>query len=244
MARQRSTGARKARGGGSGPPSITGRKPARSRAANVQRLSSPRAGENSGRQRRTVERMSEVVFAQRGFRGTTMRLVAARAHCSVGQIYKLYPSKMALYRAVLESKTCLLEAQLDEALATSGTPEERLRRMLPIVFGFFQKNMAFFRIIALETGPTLWQGNRKFMERVERWRIGVHARVANLIREGQERGEFRLDASAELTATSLLSLIKGHTGEWIWHREGGRLVDRVDSILDLFFLGLRDGRTR
>jgi AcrR family transcriptional regulator len=198
---------------------------------------------SADRQRQTVERLAEDIFAKRGYRGATMREVAAKAGCSVGQIYKLHPNKLELYRAIIDSKTGILGSMAQQTLDSASSPEERLRRMVYLLLGFFEEHVTIFRILALETGPLLVRGNRHFLDRVDHWREQILDRTTEAIRQGQRDGAFRTELDAQLTAISFFGLLKGHTGEWILHMDG-RLVDRADAILDLFLAGVRRGGRR
>jgi TetR/AcrR family transcriptional regulator, fatty acid metabolism regulator protein len=241
VARSSGAGARAGRKAGSGPRPVTRRKPRRPAAAASRPPASGTRGRSADKQRETVERVAEGIFAKRGYRGTTMREVAAKAGCSVGQIYKLHPNKLELYRAIIESKAAVLGSMARQTLDSAASPEERLRRMVCLLLGFFQEHVAFFRVLALETGPLLVRGNRPFLDRVDEWREEILGQTTEAFRNGQRDGAFRPELDARLTAISFFGLLKEHTGEWILHMEG-LLVDRADAILDLFFAGVRRGR--
>lgn len=200
-------------------------------------------GHDADKQRAALERLAEGVFARRGYRETTIREVAAHARCSVGQIYKLYPNKLALYRAVIESKVGILDSLARQILESRTPPEERLRRMVHLMLGFFQQHVTFFRIVAEEGRPLLARGNRGFLGCVGRWRVEILDRTTATIRLGQQDGVFRRELDPQLAAVSFYGLIKAHTGEWILNMDG-KLVDRADAILDLFLAGVRRGRNR
>jgi AcrR family transcriptional regulator len=235
VARSSGAGARAGRQAGGGP-----------RPVSRGKAGSPAPGtgvKSADKQRQAIERLAEGIFAKRGYRGATIREVAAKAGCSVGQIYKLYPNKLELYRAIIDSTTSIVASMAQQTLDSTVAPEERLRRMVYLLLGFFQQHVAFFRIVALESGPLLVHGNRDFLDRVGRWQQEISRRTAEAIRQGQRDGTFRAELDAQLAAVSFFGLLKAHTGEWILHMDG-LLVDRTDAILDLFFAGVRRGRRR
>ena len=173
-----------------------------------------------------------------------MREVAAKAGCSVGQIYKLYPNKLELYRSIIDAKTSILGSMAQQNPRLGGLPGGApAARAFYLLLGFFQEHVTIFRIVALETGPLLVRGNRHFLDRVDHWRGKILGSYHGGIRQGQLDGSFRPELDARLTAISFFGLLKGHTGEWILHMDG-LLVDRADAILDLFFAGVRRGRRR
>jgi TetR/AcrR family transcriptional regulator, fatty acid metabolism regulator protein len=261
VTRSSGTGARGRQKAGGGSPPVSRKKAgqpkadaARPRPGEREATGSPRGGgpvspvpgtrsANADRQRQAIEHLAEEIFARRGYRGATIREVAAKAGCSVGQIYKLYPNKLELYRAVIDSKATLLGSLVQQTLDADVSPEERLRRMVNLLLGFFQEHVTIFRIIELETGPLLVRGDRRFLRRLNLWREQVLDRTTEVFRQGQRDGAFRAELDAQLATISFFGLLKGHTGEWILNTEG-MLVDRADAILDLFFAGVRRGRRR
>jgi len=190
------------------------------------------------RQRRLVERVAEALFADRGYRGTSIHLVAARSHCSVGHLYNLYGNKLGLYSALLEAKMDKLRDVVDQALAADAPARRRLSELVVMVLRFFEENSAFFRIYATETGIRLWRSNLPFIDRIGEWHDQVLARITALVQEGQEKGEFRTGIDPRLVAVSLIGMAKGHTTEWVLEGEEGSLLDRADGILNLSLDGL------
>ena len=197
---------------------------------------------NHARQRETITRLAEGIFAQRGFRGTTIRLVASRARCSVGQIYKLFPSKYDLYRGILETRGENLTALVDTIIDEPVGVRLRIERVVRALLEFFQENSAFFRIFARETGPGVWSSAlHSKTSRMARLRRHGLEQVTALMREGQERGELRADLDPAKATTVLFGMIKGQVGEQILFRGEGRLVDDADLIIEVFFRGMAGG---
>jgi AcrR family transcriptional regulator len=76
-------------------------------------------------QARSIERVNDIlnvadeVFAEMGFEGATTIEIAARAKMSVGSLYRFFPDKVAILKALAGS---YLE-QLQQAIAQLHTPE-------------------------------------------------------------------------------------------------------------------------
>lgn len=197
---------------------------------------------NHARQRDVITRLAEGIFAQRGFRGTTIRLVAAKARCSVGQIYKLFPSKLDLYRGILESRGEKLGALVDAISEEPTSVRARLERIVRALLVFFQENSSFFRIYMLEMEPrvltTILHSRSTRLEKIHRHGL---ERLTALIREGQENGELRSDLDPMKATTVLFGMIKGQVSEQILFRKEGRLVEEADTIIKIFFRGMAGG---
>lgn len=66
---------------------------------------------------------AEAVFARRGLEGTRVREIAAGAGVNGATLYNYYPSKRALYEAVLERGIRPLSTLLDEFASAPDEPE-------------------------------------------------------------------------------------------------------------------------
>jgi TetR/AcrR family transcriptional regulator, fatty acid metabolism regulator protein len=192
------------------------------------------------RQRRAVERAAERLFASRGYRETSMRMVAAKARCSVGQLYNLYANKLELYRAIWEEKLQELTGLAGHALAEEAPVEERIRALLHRVLTFFQENTPFFQIYMAETGVRLLTSHHGFVDRMMRHHAEMVDQMRRLVEEGQRRGEFRNDIDSTLTALTMMGMVRGHTVECSMRGRSVSLLDREDGILDLFFYGVKN----
>jgi AcrR family transcriptional regulator len=190
------------------------------------------------RQRLMVERVAERLFASRGYRGTSLRLVAAKAGCSVGQLYNLHRNKDELYRAIWEKKIGHLTELALQARNGNGPVTVRLRDLLQAVLVFFQQNTAFFQIYSSETDLRFGSSQRSFLEMVARHHGLLLAHMEELLREGQRRGEFRSDFDCAETAVTVMGMVRSHTVEWCWHAHKGSLVDRAEGIIALFLHGV------
>ncbi len=171
-----------------------------------------------------------------------MRAVAARARCSVGQIYKLYPSKLELYRAAFLAKAEEIDRRVAEVTRTDRGAIENLREQTRTALAFFQEHRAFFRIYNLEVGSRLVQGESPMASRITRFHEEAHRRVVQLLAEGQREGTIRTDLDLETTAISLVAMVMGHAEEWTLSRSRDPLVDRAGPILDLICRGVMEAR--
>ena len=61
-------------------------------------------------------------FASRGFRGARTAAIASGAGCSEPTLYKHFPSKQALFAAVLRDATDLMKEMVDALMAAGGGP--------------------------------------------------------------------------------------------------------------------------
>jgi AcrR family transcriptional regulator len=161
------------------------------------------------------------VFAEKGFAAARMDDIAARAGASKGTVYLYFPSKGAVFEALV--RTALVpNVERAEAMVAGhdGPVAPLLRRFLALLAGVVRDP----RLVVL---PRLVVGElHRFPELARFYRTAVVDRalalIASVHRRGVERGEFRpqdSDAVARLVvAPVLLTAIWGavfapHDGE-------------------------------
>jgi AcrR family transcriptional regulator len=129
-------------------------------------------------------------FAEKGFSGTRMDDIAARAGITKGTIYLYFDSKEALFKALARQS---IGAQIDAVRAqivASDAPSADLLRLVLTGMGEFARTsdrVVLPRVLLAEAG--------NFPELAEFWRREIIDRGLGLfetiIRRGVERGEFR-----------------------------------------------------
>lgn len=154
------------------------------------------------------------LFSEQGFAATTMEQVAGACGAGKDTIYRRYPSKAALFTALMDQLRARVVAEMEAAMSGDGEPLERLRayarKMLAI--NLRPELMALNRVALAEAVPA----------------GGVHApaagddplmiRFASLVREAQAKGQIAAGdplfiAEQILYATSIKPMIRTMLGD-------------------------------
>ncbi|MDV2478219.1 TetR/AcrR family transcriptional regulator [Rhodococcus zopfii] len=164
-------------------------------------------------------------FAERGYDGTSIREVAARAGLSVPGLYHHYPSKQAL---LMSLTTTVLNDLLDRsrrALAEAGpTPSERFDAVVESLLRFhmFRRNEAF--VASTEMRSMEPESREAFIA----LRDIQQRMVDEIVRGGVETGEFATPypKDASRAVTTMCVAVAG------WYRADGPLTP--DEIVDRY----------
>jgi AcrR family transcriptional regulator len=90
------------------------------------------------------------LFAEKGFRGTTTRELAAAVGVTEPVLYQHFPSKRDLYNAIIEFKMEQQDARDPALLAdfeTSTEDEHLLRRLADAILLSFEQDAEFVRLL-------------------------------------------------------------------------------------------------
>ncbi len=199
-------------------------------------------------ERRPDERPQEIldaaltVFAERGYRNTRLEDVGEAAGVTKGAIYHYFANKEALLLRAIEQRSEEAFGRIEEIVRDKTAPvSTRLRLVVRRWFGSVTKER-------LAVVTLLLQGiAHEAPDAFRRWLVGGPTAsmrlIATLVREGQERGEFRPDADADVAARLLVS---GLLQQTVWQQYAESVPDAgveqerlVDSALELFLHSLR-----
>lgn len=128
---------------------------------------------------------AEILFADRGFYGTSINNVAGSLGLTKPGLLHHFPSKEKLYGAVLEQASAYLMERLEDKLSKAPTPEEQV---FAIVDGFTGEDQRLVRVSRLLVRELL--DNLQRAEHSRQWYLApLLKRVESIIVAGQEAGD-------------------------------------------------------
>jgi len=173
-----------------------------------------------------VLEVAEGVFAKHGFRSTSVEEIATRAELSIGSLYNLFPSKEALFAAVVERRHDELLAGLKNELTGEASPLRQLERVTASTLSYFEQHEATFRLYLSSTNGFLWNIRPTLGE----WSFEKHLEflkfVAGICREGMAKeGWPRSDP--ESLALVIVGMLNAFLTRWVTIESGKPITPRV-----------------
>ena len=125
-------------------------------------------------------------FRDRGVDGASLRAIARDAKTSIGMIYYYFPTKDDLFYAVVEESYEKILADIERALASDASVEERLVRLGERIADATDEEVETVRLVLREA----LQSSARRDRLVQRFTRGHVALIARTVMDGLRQGAF------------------------------------------------------
>ena len=191
------------------------------------------SGTGRSQRRADVIKIASELFAQKGFRATTVREIAEAAGILSGSIYHHFDSKEAIGDEVLSGFLDEVLADYRSAVSSGTDPADVLERIVRSSSHTLARHRAALTMLQNDWSYFSTQPRfaymRKDLREIERIWI-------TQLERGKESGAFRPDLDVKLTYRLLRDIL------WLpmnWRQAGGFSTDQVvDALLRLLFDGI------
>ena len=177
------------------------------------------------------------LFAEKGFRATTVRDIADAAGILSGSLYHHFDSKESMVDEILSSFQEELFGQYDEILASGDDARTRLERAVRVSFDAIDRHHDEVAIFQNDAGYLLTFDRFAYLgERNKQSR----AVWLTLLQDGVDAGVLRDDLDLELTYRFIRDTV------WVavsWYRPGGRRThsEIAQQYLSILLEGIQRG---
>ncbi len=187
----------------------------------------------------TSERRAELLaiaaelFAERGFRRTTVRDIADAAGILSGSLYHHFDSKESIADEILKSFQDELFGRYDELLSGDLDPREKIVRAVRISFQSIDEHQ---HAVAIFQNEADYLGDFERFEYLAERNVQSRELWMSLLQEGAKSGALRADLDLELVYRFIRDTV------WVavrWYRPGGELSH--EAVADQYLGILLDG---
>jgi AcrR family transcriptional regulator len=186
----------------------------------------------SGR-RDEVLALAAELFAERGFRSTTVRDIGDAAGILSGSLYHHFDSKESMIEEILTSFLDELFSRYQAIIAAGNEPREALEAMVGVSFEFIDRHHAEVAI---------YQAESSYLTQFERFAFlskrnaEIRKLWTGLLTDGVAAGEFRSDLNVEMVYRFIRDTV------WVavrWYHPGGVLP--AQAVAEQYLAILLDG---
>ena len=166
----------------------------------------------------------------------TTAAISARMHLTQGALFRHFPSKEALWTAVMEWVAERLMQRIERAVAEAPGPLAALRSMFLAHAGFVVEHPGVPRILFGELQRAEASAPKRMAQTLIR-RYGE--RVRALLEAGQAAGEVAADIDLDAATTLFIGTIQGLVMQSLLAGEPERISREAPAVLALYLRGIR-----
>ena len=166
----------------------------------------------------------------------TTAAISARMHLTQGALFRHFPSKEALWTAVMEWVAERLMQRIERAVADAPGPLAALRSMFLAHAGFVVEHPGVPRMMFGELQRAEASAPKRMAQTLIR-RYGE--RVRALLEAGQAAGEVAADIDLDAATTLFIGTIQGLVMQSLLAGEPERISREAPAVLALYLRGIR-----
>ncbi len=170
-------------------------------------------------------------FANKGFEGANINIIAQKAEISVGLMYKYFSTKEDLFLTCVSHGINMLEQVLQEIMISDEKLLKKAENLIRAIQAYSRDNANYVKLYNEITGEKSSDYTRMIASELE----GVSANIySSLIEQAQKEGDIRADCDPKLFAffldNLLTSLQFSYTCEY--YRERFKIFAGADVLED------------
>jgi AcrR family transcriptional regulator len=186
------------------------------------------------RRAETVEAVIKLAGAQNPSEITTAA-IAGHMNLTQGALFRHFPSKDSIWKAVMEWAASRLLGRIDKAAAGARSPRAALEAMFLSNIEFICEHPGVPRMMFGE----LQRAEMTPAKRMAQVMLGRYReRLSRLVRAGQERGELRGSLDPDAAATLFIGMIQGLVVQSLLAGDVDLLRRTAPRTFDIFLFGL------
>ncbi len=195
--------------------------------AATQQSNKPRAPvrrKGAGRRRRSGEILDAAarIFAQHGYHGATTQQIADLLGIRQASLYYYFPSKEVALETVCMQGVEDFHERAQAIASGAGSAAEKIAalvraHLMPLL------DTADYVLVFLNERQYLPHASRR---RIAKWSHGIERVIAEVIKDGVRRGEFRPDVDPRLATLALLGMLNAVS---TWYGKENASLERISG---------------
>jgi AcrR family transcriptional regulator len=151
-----------------------------------------------------ILQVAEKLFAAEGFDGASIRTIAKDAGVNIAMISYYFGSKEKLLEALILYRTGSMKMELESILGEDLPPLDKIDRLVDLYINRINKNKCMYQIMHFELSTKKRILNMESFMNVKKENSEIFRRI---IREGQNKGQFRTDINTDLIPSTVMGTL-------------------------------------
>ncbi len=173
------------------------------------------------------------MFADQGYPGTDLQILADRLGVAKGTLYRYFPSKEELFLATVDRGMTQLHDCINEHTLHVEDPLQRIKEAIRAFLAFFEDNRDIVELLIQERAEFRDREAPTYVRHREADIQPWHDLLAGLIKDGRIR-----EIPVTQITDVLSNLLYGTIFTEHFHRRNVQLKQRTDEIIDIALYGL------
>ena len=152
------------------------------------------------------------VFARQGFHACRVSDIANEAGVAYGLVYHYFKSKEQVLNELFVERWSLLLAAIEEVDARPTSGREKLDSVARFIIGSYRHDPELMKVIIVEVTRAANSFGRTHLPEISQ----AYELIAKIVREAQERGEFRPDVDPDFASMWFYGAIEQLLSGWVF----------------------------
>ena len=170
------------------------------------------SGTVAAERRRQILDAAVRVISRQGFHSTRVADIADEAGVAYGLVYHYFPSKENVLDELFVERWSLLLEAIKEADATDRPPREKLGSVAGFIIDSYRYDPDLMKVIIVEVTRAANSFGQTHLDQID----SAYRLIANIVAEGQERGDFRREVDPYFASMAFYGVIEQLLTGWIF----------------------------
>lgn len=174
------------------------------------------------------------LFLRKGYEETTVDEIVEKADVAKGTFFNHFPTKDALLSYLGQQRVAVLEDLLEKEFGNVSTSKEQIFSWLRVYGGINEENKEITALISREIFKTFFCGGEAEQQNI----LQLNELLAEIIKKGQQQGEFRHDFSPKKGADLFIAMYFFTVFQWLEREKNSSLVDELIEKAEILMAGM------
>ncbi|MDT3699806.1 MAG: TetR/AcrR family transcriptional regulator [Thermincola sp.] len=174
------------------------------------------------------------LFLQKGYEETTVDEIVEKADVAKGTFFNHFPTKDALLSYLGQQRVAILGDLLEKEFGKVSSSKEQIFTWLRVYGRINEENKEITALISREIFKTFFYGGEAEKQNI----LQLSGLLAEIIKKGQQQGEFRQDFSPKKGADLFIGMYFFTLFQWLEREKNYSLVDELIEKAEILMAGM------